>query len=104
MCDTSRPHANIKDLHTTVSNRGYVPHGDDEDYSRAAEHASRSAGGSGESDFFSSIIGNFVGKKSQLANEEVDEEGTQFHLQFHHDSPPIYNTRLIDRPFCESQS
>lgn len=54
-----------------------VPHDDsnEEDFhQRAAEHASRNAGGSGGADFFSGILGNFMGNKSQLANQEVDEE------------------------------
>ncbi|KUI70083.1 hypothetical protein VM1G_11682 [Cytospora mali] len=56
--------------------RGHVPRGDDdEDLSGAAEHASRNAGSSGDRDLFSSILGNFVGNKSQLANEEIDEQG-----------------------------
>lgn len=61
-----------------VGNRGYIPSGDDDDldYDQVAQHASRSAGGSGQADFFSSIIGNFVGKKSQLAHEDIDEQGT----------------------------
>lgn len=60
-----------------VGDRGYVPQGDDEvDYGRAAEHASRNAGSSGQTDFFSGIIGNFMGKKSQLAQEDIDEQGT----------------------------
>lgn len=56
-----------------------VPHDDsnEEDFhQRAAEHASRNAGGSGGADFFSGILGNFMGNKSQLANQEVDEERT----------------------------
>lgn len=61
-----------------VPNRGYMPRDDSDEegfHRRAAEHASRNAGGSGETDFFSGIISNFMGKKSQLANEDVDEEG-----------------------------
>lgn len=56
-----------------------VPHDDsnEEDFhQRAAEHASRNAGGSGGADFFAGVLGNFMGNKSQLANEEVDEQGT----------------------------
>lgn len=53
---------------------GQVPFDDDDDdFTGAAEHATRNAGGSG-GDLFSSVIGNFLGKKNQLANEEVDEQ------------------------------
>lgn len=58
---------------------GHVPiDDDDDDFTGAAEHATRNAGGSG--DMFSSVIGSFLGKKNQLANEEVDEEGTRTFL------------------------
>lgn len=60
-----------------------MPHDDsnEEDFhQRAAEHASRNAGGSGGADFFSGILGNFMGNKSQLANQEVDEERTSHPL------------------------
>ncbi|KAG6368503.1 hypothetical protein INS49_002712 [Diaporthe citri] len=53
---------------------GQVPFDDDDDdFTGAAEHATRNAGGSG-GDIFSAVIGNFLGKKNQLANEEVDEQ------------------------------
>lgn len=63
---------------STVPPRGgQVPFDDDDDdFTGAAEHATRNAGGSG-GDLFSSVIGNFLGKKNQLANEEVDEQGMQ---------------------------
>jgi hypothetical protein len=55
---------------------GQVPTADDDDdLSGAAEHATRNAGGSGDRDLFSSILGNFVGNKSKLANEDIDEQG-----------------------------
>lgn len=63
---------------STVPNRGSGPRDDSEEegfHQRAAEHASRNAGGSEGADFFSGIVGNFMGKKSQLQNEEVDEQG-----------------------------
>lgn len=56
-----------------------MPRDDSEEegfHQRAAEHASRNAGGSGGADFFSGIMSNFMGNKSQLANEDVDEHGT----------------------------
>lgn len=54
---------------------GQVPTADDDDdLSGAAEHATRNAGGSGDKDLFSSILGNFVGNKSKLANEDIDEQ------------------------------
>ncbi|ROW07749.1 hypothetical protein VMCG_03634 [Cytospora schulzeri] len=60
--------------------RGQIPTGDDDDdLSGAAEHASRNAGGSGDRDLFSSILGNFVGNKSQLANEDIDEQAAVSH-------------------------
>ena len=52
----------------------YESDDDDDDFTGAAEHATRSAGGSG--DIFSSVIGSFLGKKNQLANEDIDEQGT----------------------------
>lgn len=70
-------------LSSTVQNR--VPHDDsnEEDFhQRAAEHASRNAGGSGGADFFQGILGNFMGNKSQLASQEVDEQGTLFPSPF----------------------
>lgn len=55
---------------------GQVPFDDDDDdFTGAAEHATRSAGGSG-GDIFSTVIGSFLGKKNQLATEEIDEQGT----------------------------
>ena len=41
----------------------------------AADRASEQAGSSGDSDFFSSLLGALGEKKEQLANEDVDEEG-----------------------------
>lgn len=70
--------------------QGRYPRDDsnDEDFhQRAAEHASRNAGGSGGADFFSGILGNFMGKKDQLANEEVDEQGTFWSLCSHKSIP-----------------
>lgn len=65
-----------RDLFPIVPPRGHVPRGDDDDdLSGAAEHASRNAGGSGDRDLFSSVLGKFVGNKSQLADEEIDEQG-----------------------------
>lgn len=59
--------------------RGYAPRDDSEEdgfHQRAAEHASRNAGSSGGADFFEGVLGQFMGKKSQLQNEDVDEQGT----------------------------
>ncbi|PSR94516.1 hypothetical protein BD289DRAFT_135929 [Coniella lustricola] len=61
---------------------GYTPRDDSEEdgfHQRAAEHASRNAGDSGGADFFSGIMGRFMGNKSQLANEEVDEQAAVAH-------------------------
>lgn len=58
--------------------QGRIPHDDSDEADfdqRAAEHASRNTGDSGGADFFAGILGNFLGNKSQLANEEVDEQG-----------------------------
>lgn len=52
-----------------------VPHDDDDDYRNAAETASRAAGDSGDSSFFSSLLGSLTEKKSQVANEDIDEDG-----------------------------
>lgn len=66
-----------------MPNRGHVPRDDDSDdegfHQRVAEHASRNAGSSGQADFFTGILGNFMGNKSQLKNEDVDEQGTYTH-------------------------
>ncbi|KAF3764624.1 hypothetical protein M406DRAFT_340190 [Cryphonectria parasitica EP155] len=65
-----------------VPNRGYAPRDDSEEegfHQRAAEHAARNAGDSGGSDFFSGIMGQFMGKKTQLANEDVDEQAAVAH-------------------------
>lgn len=62
-----------------MPHRGFVPRDDSEEegfHQRAAEHASRNAGGSGHADFFQGILGQFMGNKSQLQSEEVDEHGT----------------------------
>lgn len=56
--------------------RGHVPRGDDDDdLSSAADHASRNAGSSGDRDLFSSVLGSFMGNKTHLASQEVDEQG-----------------------------
>lgn len=53
---------------------GQVPFDDDDDdFTGAAEHATRSAGGS-DGDIFSTVIGSFLGKKNQLATEDIDEQ------------------------------
>ncbi|KAI2641138.1 hypothetical protein GGS21DRAFT_358277 [Xylaria nigripes] len=46
----------------------------DEDWDRAAEHASRHAGDSGNRDLFSSLLGALNKKKKTLADEDIDEE------------------------------
>lgn len=40
----------------------------------AAEHASRHAGSSGDTDLFSSLLGALTQKKQSLADEDVDED------------------------------
>lgn len=62
-----------------MPSRGHIPRDDSEEegfHQRAAEHASRNAGGSGQAEFFQGILGQFMGNKSRLQNEEVDEQGT----------------------------
>ncbi|ORY68611.1 uncharacterized protein BCR38DRAFT_423874 [Pseudomassariella vexata] len=49
-------------------------YGTDDDMQGAAEHATRSAGGSGDSSFFSTMIGALGQKKQNLSSEDVDEE------------------------------
>lgn len=69
-----------------MSHGGRFPAGgfgqDDDDLRGAAEHASRQAGSSGDSDFFSTLLGAVSQKKGRLAEEDVDEEGlwTVLHL------------------------
>ncbi|KAI2628001.1 hypothetical protein GGS26DRAFT_560688 [Hypomontagnella submonticulosa] len=47
---------------------------DDDDMRGAAEHASRHAGSSGDTDLFSSLLGALTQKKQSLADEDVDED------------------------------
>ncbi|KAF3057285.1 beta-flanking protein [Daldinia childiae] len=53
---------------------GGYPRSDDDDFRGAAEHASRHAGSSGDSDLFSSLLGALTQKKQSLAEEDVDED------------------------------
>ncbi|KAI0141536.1 hypothetical protein GGR57DRAFT_406128 [Xylariaceae sp. FL1272] len=53
---------------------GSYPAGYDDDFSGAAEHASRNAGSSGDTDFFSNIMGALGDKKGKIADEDLDEE------------------------------
>lgn len=54
---------------------GGVPRDDDDDYRNAAETASRAAGDSGDSSFFSSLLGSLTQKKSQIDKDDIDEDG-----------------------------
>ncbi|KAK8072459.1 hypothetical protein PG996_005807 [Apiospora saccharicola] len=47
---------------------------DDDDFSGAAEHATRSAGASADPSLFSTLLGALTQKKQSLASQEVDEE------------------------------
>ncbi|KAI0178893.1 hypothetical protein GGR52DRAFT_278554 [Hypoxylon sp. FL1284] len=64
----------------SVTHGGAYPAGggyardDDDDLRGASEHASRHAGGSGDSDLFSGLLGALTQKKQSLAEEDVDEE------------------------------
>ncbi|KAI1761674.1 hypothetical protein GGR53DRAFT_469111 [Hypoxylon sp. FL1150] len=53
---------------------GGYPRDDDDDLRGASEHASRHAGSSGDSDFFSGLLGSLSQKKQSLAQEDLDEE------------------------------
>ncbi len=53
---------------------GGFQHDDDDDFRNAAEHASRHAGNSGDSDFFGNILGSLGNKQHKLAEEDLDEE------------------------------
>ncbi|KAI1464216.1 uncharacterized protein F4812DRAFT_216123 [Daldinia caldariorum] len=53
---------------------GGYPAADDDDFRGAVEHASRHAGGSGDSDLFSNLLGALTKKKQSLADEDVDED------------------------------
>ncbi|KAH9906566.1 hypothetical protein F4778DRAFT_726602 [Xylariomycetidae sp. FL2044] len=50
------------------------PRADDDDLRGAAEHASRHAGSSGDSDLFSNLLGALGQKKQSLSAEDVDED------------------------------
>lgn len=49
---------------------------DDDDFSGAAEHATRGAGESADPSLFSTLLGALTQKKQSLASQEVDEDGT----------------------------
>ncbi|EMR67596.1 hypothetical protein MGN70_006786 [Eutypa lata] len=58
----------------------------DDDLRGAPEHASRNAGGSGDHDFFSSIISAVTQKKQSLKDEDVDEDdAVKQHKRFYDD-------------------
>ncbi|KAJ4288160.1 hypothetical protein N0V90_012177 [Kalmusia sp. IMI 367209] len=59
--------------HSSGTSYGGGGHSSD-DFSGAAEHASSHAGGSGDSDLFSTALGLLGGKKSRLQEEDVDED------------------------------
>jgi superfamily II DNA/RNA helicase len=73
-----------KDFLEERSNQGQASHGgsasffggnnDDDEFRKAKEEAANRAGSSGSSDMFSSIISAIGQKKSQVANEDLDEE------------------------------
>ncbi|KAI1827141.1 hypothetical protein F4861DRAFT_433486 [Xylaria intraflava] len=46
----------------------------DDDWNRAAEHASHHAGDSGDASLFSTMLGALSHKKQKLADEDIDEE------------------------------
>lgn len=62
-----------------VTHGGSYPAGgygaEDDDFSGAAEHASRHAGDSGDSSLFSTLLGALTQKKQSLADQDVDEDG-----------------------------
>ncbi|KAH8883656.1 hypothetical protein GQ53DRAFT_771614 [Thozetella sp. PMI_491] len=58
---------------------GGFSHDEDEDFRGAAEHASRHAGSSGDSDFFGSILNSVGHRKQQIAQEDIDEEEAVSH-------------------------
>ncbi|GKT64454.1 beta-flanking protein [Colletotrichum tofieldiae] len=47
---------------------------DEDDYRHAANEASRHAGSHGDTDLFSSVLGALTQKKTQLRNEDIDED------------------------------
>ncbi|KAK1969421.1 hypothetical protein LZ32DRAFT_410621 [Colletotrichum eremochloae] len=47
---------------------------DDDDYRHAANEASRHAGSHGDKDLFSSVLGALTQKKTQLRDEDIDED------------------------------
>ncbi|KAK8162779.1 hypothetical protein IWX90DRAFT_252753 [Phyllosticta citrichinensis] len=59
---------------TGTSYGGGARYDDDDDFSSAAEHASKHSGSSGDHSLFSQALGMLSGKKSSLAQEDVDEE------------------------------
>ncbi|KAI0474764.1 hypothetical protein F4859DRAFT_521813 [Xylaria cf. heliscus] len=50
------------------------PRADDDDWKDAAQHASRHAGDSGDTDLFSTLLGALGQKKQRLADEDIDED------------------------------
>ncbi|KAK8132841.1 hypothetical protein PG999_001014 [Apiospora kogelbergensis] len=64
--------------HNGVTHGGSYPAGgygaEDDDFSGAAEHASRHAGDSGDSSLFSTLLGALTQKKQSLADQDVDED------------------------------
>lgn len=48
--------------------------GGSDDFSGAAQHASRHAGDSGDSGMFSNVLGSLMGQQHHLQNQDVDEE------------------------------
>jgi hypothetical protein len=69
----------LTSLLSTATHGGSYPAGgygrDDDDLRGAAEHADRYAGSSGDSSFFSGLLGALGEKKGRLAQEDVDEDG-----------------------------
>ncbi|KAK2030192.1 hypothetical protein LX32DRAFT_638388 [Colletotrichum zoysiae] len=57
-----------------VGGGAFAADDDDDDYSHAASEASRHAGSHGDKDLFSSVLSALTQKKTQLRNEDIDED------------------------------
>ncbi|KAI0443234.1 ClpP/crotonase [Xylaria telfairii] len=62
------------------------PRADDDDWKEAAQHASKHAGDSGDTDLFSNLLGALGQKKQRLADEDIDEdEAVRTHKKYFQD-------------------
>ncbi|KAF2772046.1 hypothetical protein EJ03DRAFT_334272 [Teratosphaeria nubilosa] len=69
---------------SSVTSYGGGGYGGSNDFSGAAQHAAEHAGGSGDPNMFSQVMGNLQGRHQQLQNEDLDEQdAVQQHQQYY---------------------